>query len=508
LGKSTLKETKELDSRAFEYLSKFEDNTLTAEKRQVRKRTTCHCGCCDDPHVSVFKVKLAVAIDLDVWNCCDKSFESWSTELASTLATACCPDNAFACLVPLIKIDAAFGQLAFPAILENCISACPAALGQLISKQFFDAVDRCSSEAVQLIVQTLNYLHSQHIRATNSKWQDATQSGRTVPATSTTQPLWSYPFWNAVNFVGAAKAALRCSSVFSAQLFAELAVEKDPQLVASGATLKLLLDILANINDPDAVSGVEYDQSDMLTLAKTYMHEKEWHRAIGSLEVSLQQDFSADGMTSSTDFGGSPESMSAKIQAHQNLLQSMQALGQHHQMAFYLKGVAVDLPDLYPELSEFQYQAAWRSKQWNMVLDDIPTASFGFHKSALSSLRALVEGDASTLNYGVRAARQAVLQDLTRASLENTQSIQPVLERLQMLSDICTTWPLMWTTPLSRVSSESALHSTMSFSTSNALSTAEHKRRATGRRASDIGLYDTGASIGSAALTYSISLQR
>lgn len=72
-------------------------------------------------------------------------------------------------------------------------------------------------------------------------------------------------------------------------------------------------------------------------------------------------------------------------------------------MNFYLKGFATQYSNYFANLSEFQFQEAWRSTNWH--LDDFNMNrlmeegnKLEFHCTTYVSLRAIVEGDAHSLS--------------------------------------------------------------------------------------------------------------
>jgi hypothetical protein len=87
----------------------------------------------------------------------------------------------------------------------------------------------------------------------------------------------------------------------------------------------------------------------------------------------------------------------------QSFLCSLQNLGYHHLVDYYLKGFTAQYTIHFPELSEFQYQQAWRNCDWELMSSNLNLITeendqMGFHKAVHCALRALVEGDANTLS--------------------------------------------------------------------------------------------------------------
>jgi hypothetical protein len=125
-------------------------------------------------------------------------------------------------------------------------------------------------------------------------------------------------------------------------------------------------------------------------------------------------------------------------------------------------GFGEQYPSSYPELAEYQYQAAWRTSQWTLpskvtqLLESKEQA--GFHESAFGALRSLHDGDRATflasLRFGVQPSpsdtpssrgRCGLLQELLAADLlESTKYVHPVLSRLRFFSEVERAWPLLW----------------------------------------------------------------
>jgi hypothetical protein len=127
-------------------------------------------------------------------------------------------------------------------------------------------------------------------------------------------------------------------------------------------------------------------------------------------------------------------------------------------------GFGEQYPGSYPELAEYQYQAAWRTSQWTLpskvtqLLESKEQA--GFHESAFGALRSLHDGDRgsflTSLRYGIQSSssdappsrgRCGLLQELLAADLlESTKHVHPVLSRLRFFSEVEGAWPLLWNT--------------------------------------------------------------
>jgi hypothetical protein len=70
---------------------------------------------------------------------------------------------------------------------------------------------------------------------------------------------------------------------------------------------------------------------------------------------------------------------------------------------FYLKGFAAQYSNYFANLSEFQFQEAWRSTNWHLDefnMDHLMEegSKLEFHCTTYVSLRALVDGDAHCLS--------------------------------------------------------------------------------------------------------------
>jgi hypothetical protein len=101
---------------------------------------------------------------------------------------------------------------------------------------------------------------------------------------------------------------------------------------------------------------------------------------------------------------------------------------------------------LFLELSEFQYQTAWRSCKWELETKEaqLLEGREGFHMSAFICLRALHEGNESVFASTLKQARLDVVKSIGQISTESAKSVYPALVKLQFFSELENAWKLRW----------------------------------------------------------------
>jgi len=194
-------------------------------------------------------------------------------------------------------------------------------------------------------------------------------------------------------------------------------------------------------------------------------HEGNWSETLGAYNVLLQnsQVQYANAQPPSVINKNDEGLPSLPISLYQNFLTSMQNLGYHHLIDFYLKGFAAQYVNHFANLSEFQYQEAWRYANWH--LENYNTSflieegdRLEFHHAAYASLRTLVEGDANCLSTLLQRIRLELANEIGFIGAESTKNIFPTLTKLQFFNEIERAWKIRWEQKNDRLQENSAIN--------------------------------------------------
>lgn len=87
-----------------------------------------------------------------------------------------------------------------------------------------------------------------------------------------------------------------------------------------------------------------------------------------------------------------------------SLLQSLRQLGLYHVLYMYVCGLSGEGAQ---DLSEYQYEAAWRCTQWGEggAMTSPPSRAGKYHETLYSCLRCLKDGEKDLLNRYISDAR-------------------------------------------------------------------------------------------------------
>ncbi|XP_076466353.1 serine-protein kinase ATM-like [Babylonia areolata] len=250
---------------------------------------------------------------------------------------------------------------------------------------------------------------------------------------------WDNNFWLDLDYLDVAWAAHNCAAHFSALLFAEIWWDAHRQSDQStqnsghsesssstpssqtstafsesssddrGGLQTLLREALRCIGDPDAVYGCGVGSlPDPASRVETYLHEKQWEKAVVTLDIQMQQP-----------------SPSTQLQ----LLKAVQRCGGDYLLGVCLQGFE-DSPQA--DITELQYAAAWKAGQWDLDVPSISESSAPFHQSLYSCLHAVRDDQPSMALRILDHSRQNLLRTFD-VNMESCRSVYPLLSQLQCL---------------------------------------------------------------------------
>eukprot|EP00117_Sycon_ciliatum_P033907 scpid11421/ scgid25987/ Serine-protein kinase ATM; Ataxia telangiectasia mutated homolog len=267
--------------------------------------------------------------------------------------------------------------------------------------------------------------------------------------------VWDNNFWLDLDFFDVAATAQACKAPFTALLYIQIGCDaqrrtgyldakatggqEDPVLI-DGSTpdatkpgdlysvpmtsflpsphRSLLLEVYTSIGETDSLYSVGADlMGNVQTRLCTYVQEGEWYKAIGTYNTEVMKN----GHTTYTAAG---------------LLECLQQLGLEHISSVYFDGLLARHPEEAAQVAEFQYQAAWRSMQWDVPQGNRNGKTSGYHQSLHSCLQWLRSSELSSVDNALSEMRTSVVDQLCLACLESTHGVYPILSRLQSLVEV------------------------------------------------------------------------
>ncbi|XP_072019634.1 serine-protein kinase ATM-like [Amphiura filiformis] len=431
----------------FSFLYPFRPN-----KRKISNTSNTTCS---DAH---FK---RIVGDSSLWQPIHGKHDDWVRNL--TVALISCGavrDEMMSVLQPICKVKVEFAERVLPYLIHDILATGIKDYRDVLSEQVgalfgkhCESLSSNSSRAptplpnadtgstslslksVQVMLDVVHYLRTQ-------------QKPSNVRSKGT---AWDNNFWLDLNYLEVAKAAQSCRAHFTCLLYAEiwcdvqrsrLSAQTDsadslpssqPSDVETLSSLSsessinmqsLLLEAYSSIGEPDGLYGCGAGKmTDTMARIHTYEHERSWGKALGAYDIYMA---TPGGMT--PDVG---------------ILQAMQNFGLGHVLNIYLQGLrscdmAFDL-----EVTDFQYEAAWKNGVWDLELEDRSQAFSGYHKSIYTALTSLKDAESDSFEVALQQARQHTIENLCHVSMESAHSVYPLLSRLQGLADLESFAPLI-----------------------------------------------------------------
>ncbi|XP_068637362.1 serine/threonine-protein kinase ATM isoform X2 [Aristolochia californica] len=438
--------------------------------------------------------------DASIWRTNGKTYEKWVCSLTHKLI---CHTNDMILRLcqEVVLLKAEVAELLFPVILVNLAGRkdLSSELYQLISSQVQGNIFTESNQlikSIQLILGALNVLRVSHVtkrettstpskrgsikttRISSGNARSRYISGRSkdtsVPANKVmTSGLKVY--WLPIDYLLVAEAAIRCGSYFTAMLYVEHWCEEH----FGGLTLghpnfthielvpphvELLIVAVTQINEPDSLYGIVQSHK-LESQVITYEHEGNWNKALESYDLLVRrkerlygrsdnlfniQSQGAQGLVSPKDKKGI-----GNWNSYKGLMRSLQQIGCTHILDVYCQGLAAQKGQYLheSEFTELQYEAAWRTGNWDFsslyAETDSPHVnrhvnSVHFHENLHSCLRALQEGDSNEFHAKLMDSKQDLVLSLSLASKESTETIHSSIVRLQILDHLGIAWDLRW----------------------------------------------------------------
>lgn len=256
-----------------------------------------------------------------------------------------------------------------------------------------------------------------------------------------------------LNYFDVAQAALRCSMPLSAIQYLEFYAETLP--TTAGLTMttetpakfkELLQQTLVSLQDPDYIFGVQLEDSSISSQLMIYQHEKKWEKCLPLYDILSFQQQQQQPSIHVSNYSWNSNTGSSTPQ--NGLFQSLNHLGYRSilngmlsQMTSNSSGVVNPLTTMISD--NFQYEQAWRRKDWNFSIADSSSSpasqSLGFSNALHQCL-----GDLSCWNTKAlfKTSNQMKIQIFEsfqldwRGGLETTQRLSKGLQQFQALIEI------------------------------------------------------------------------
>jgi ataxia telangiectasia mutated family protein len=374
-----------------------------------------------------------------------KTYKKWLTELTvALLLSGSVQDRILVELPQLCSVKLEVAELVFPFVLYDIVVSGSEEHSTRLShcvRDFFNLAIKLSpsnQQAVSAVISVVMYL-------------------RTIPLSGKSRSQctsWSSNFWFDLDYLVVSKAALSASLPVTSLLCVEIAIghwmsspgalsvpdddidddswsedygclETTNRFLSQGILASdvhaQLVDIYSSIGESDCLDGVYaiFGSSENIQSNKCrmYEHEGNWLGALGSYVHELGESSSAPS----------------------GVRKAVHNLG-WHKLNRYLSLPVNQAQDAQMQLSEYHYEAVWRTTQWSDDWDFPSTSSAtvggsSFSQHICSAIAALRSQDQHLLKDAVHGARSAVLSRCLVTS-EKSTTIYPVLSKLQCLTEI------------------------------------------------------------------------
>eukprot|EP00026_Physarum_polycephalum_P000025 Phypoly_transcript_00025.p1 GENE.Phypoly_transcript_00025~~Phypoly_transcript_00025.p1 ORF type:complete len:3119 (+),score=637.15 Phypoly_transcript_00025:93-9449(+) len=347
-------------------------------------------------------------------------------------------------------------------------------------------------ESVLLMLHSLNFLRKIAMR----------KSGEPLPPAAAR--FWHSNFWDGLEYMLVARAALAVGAHCTALLYTELWYEAtygqltllnpgeddidEPKVVKKGsrpkrnangkskplpqipvqeedqrAARELLLNIFTSIGEPDSFYGLTATFDSIAPQLAMYVHEQNWAKALGTYDMVLQHSNVplsglSSGSTPSSHSLPSPlgnplhsPNSSSGLRSSAQFAPTSANLGFHEGLMTALQNMGhyhildfylKGFQKQYPNVEDFVSEHKSQAA-WRSSTWDIPVqATSGYHSSVYQSLRALASGDQTAFKEALDFARLETVRSL---SIESTMmNISPTLSKLNFLAEIDHAWEAKW----------------------------------------------------------------
>ncbi|XP_017973415.1 PREDICTED: serine/threonine-protein kinase ATM isoform X2 [Theobroma cacao] len=440
------------------------------------------------------------------WVTHGKTFETWICPLVYLLIGYCndviirlCQD------VALLKTEVA--ELLLPSVVVNLASKkdIDVDIQKLISCQVQEHIFVASNKLIKSIQVWLNALNelrlcyvlersssgplrresSKHAKPcsyssrSHSSTLKTRDSAARLSAIAMSTSSWDKVYWLSINYLIVARSAIICGSYFTSMMYVEYWCEEHFQSLTLGSPdfsnlemlpqhIEILMSAITQINEPDSLYGVI--QSHTLTSQIiTFEHEGNWNKALEYYDLQVRSEATAYvvGGNSTTLSLAETQSLShsslstledeTKRKPYKGLIRSLQQIGCRHVLDLYCQGLTSGKGQFQQDLEfkELQYEAAWRTGNWDFSLlytvasshsSGQHTKTHHFNENLHSCLRALQEGDSDEFHRKLKDSKEELVWSVSHASEESTEFIYSTIIKFQILYHLGIAWDIRWPT--------------------------------------------------------------
>ncbi|CAB4280796.1 unnamed protein product [Prunus armeniaca] len=452
-----------------------------------------------------FKAEAIPLENSTVWVTDGKTFDTWICQLVYSLI-GYCSDVILRLCQDVVLAKAEVAELLLPSVVVNLAGRkdMDVDLLKLISLQVQEYIFTDSNtliKSIQIWLNALNELRLCHVMqrtsllpsraeisksAKPSSYSSKSRStpgkaGDSAPALSGTAmatSLWDKVYWLSIDYLIVAKSAVICGNYFTAVMYVEHWCEEHFNSLTLGSPdfshiealphhIEILVAAVTQINEPDSLYGII--QSHKLTSQIiTFEHEGNWSKALEYYDLQVRSaslvpvDFGSRNLsleeTQPTDHLSNPtlENVMRQRKPYKGLIRSLQQTGCMHVLDLYCQGLTTRKGHFHHDLefTELQYEAAWRTANWdfsllhvgnNSISSSMHIKSDHFNENLHSCLRALKKGDFNEFHRKLKNSKQELVCCVSRASEESTEHIYSAIIKLQILYHLGMAWDLRWT---------------------------------------------------------------
>ncbi|KAK6170767.1 hypothetical protein SNE40_019079 [Patella caerulea] len=403
------------------------------------------------PPISVDKF-VAVIDKEDLWIPSSTDHDIWITNLTcDLLKSESIHDDLLYLLHPLCSLKPDLCDLVLPYIIYDILLNGSTNHRDVLScriNSFFKAHCKpqgkvpCISKdmkSVQTMLDVIQYLRQ----------QERPKQGHAV------KTPWDNNFWLDVNYLYIAKAAHFCSAHFSSLLYAEIwfdvckeeshggqstngsqsqgeinSQEINFSMVTSSKVNEdvdlqdLMLETYRSIGDPDGIYGCGAGSlADSTSRIKTYIHENRWDKAVVTYNIDMALP------NSTTQYG---------------FYQSVKEFGASSLLNTCLQGMVSKGLNVPYDIEELQYEAAWKTGQWNLHAPVRLENGIGFHQGLYCGVEALKHDQLLLMEKAITSARCEIVNTVELYG-ECCNSIYPLLSKLHCLQQLDQLYTLLTT---------------------------------------------------------------
>ncbi|KAK1564596.1 hypothetical protein Q3G72_006661 [Acer saccharum] len=448
-----------------------------------------------------FKADVILPENSTVWETNDKTFEMWICPLVYSLI-GYCNDAILRLCQNIVMLKSEVAELLMPSVFVNLagrkdMDFLHKIISAQVQKHIFVESNKLM-KSIQVLLNSLNELRLCHAmerssfvppkRETSkygkpssysSKSRSTSVKARDVATTSsamaTSTSLWNKVYWLLIDYLVVAKAAVICGSYFTAVMYVEHWCEEHFNSLTIGSPdfshletlphhIEILVSAVTQINEPDSLYGIIQSHklsSQILTLE----HEGNWSKALEYYELQVRSNamVQTDGgsralsahMQSAIHFPLSTSETEKKTRKpYKGLIKSLQQIGCMHVLDMYCQGLTSRKGQFQHDLefTELQYEAAWRTGNWDFSLVYVeansPSGQYiksdHFNENLHSCLRALQEGDPDEFLGKLKDSKKELVLSVSHASEESTEYIYSTIIKLQILYHLGVAWDIRW----------------------------------------------------------------